>query len=64
MKSSGVTEFGLPEGASGWPFLHRMLKNPSPTVAPDVTEREKRGRFTHLQRKLSTEKVFGMRHRF
>lgn len=51
-------------GASGWPFLHRMLKNPSPTVAPDVTEREKRGRFTHLQRKLSTEKVFGMRHRF
>ncbi len=51
-------------GISGWPFLHRLLRTPSPELSPDVTVREKRVRFTHLQRQLSSKKVFGLRHRF
>ncbi len=51
-------------GLGSWPFLHSILRNPSPTLSPDITVREKRGRFAHNQRRLSTESVFGMRHRF
>lgn len=51
-------------GVKGWGFLHSILRNPSPQLSGDVTVREKRGRFAHLQRKISSEKVFGMRHRF
>lgn len=51
-------------GVKGLPFLQKVLVNPSPEVEPGVTLREKRVRFVHLQRRLSKEKVFGMRQRF
>jgi len=51
-------------GVGSWPFLQQVLRNPSPEVAPGVTLRERRVRFTHIQRRLSREPVFGMRHRF
>lgn len=51
-------------GIKGWPFLHRMLRDPSPKIDEDTTEREKRGRFIDIQKRMSTEEIFGMRHRF
>nr|VFK64414.1 MAG: Cupin-like domain-containing protein [Candidatus Kentron sp. UNK]VFK71069.1 MAG: Cupin-like domain-containing protein [Candidatus Kentron sp. UNK] len=51
-------------GFAGWPHLQGVLKTPSPSISDLMTLREKRGRFTHLQRKFSTEPVFGMRHRY
>ncbi len=51
-------------GLASWPFLHSVLRTPSPELSPDVTVREKRVRFVHLQRRLSSKPVFGMRQRF
>ena len=51
-------------GVQGWPFLQRVLRHPSPEIAPGITLRERRVRFVHLQNRLSNEPVFGMRHRF
>lgn len=51
-------------GRRSWPFLQRVLRNPSPELEPGVTLREKRVRFVHIQRRLSNEPVFGLRHRF
>jgi hypothetical protein len=51
-------------GLAGWPFLHRVLKSPSPALTPDITLREQKNRFAHFQRKVASEPVFGMRHRY
>jgi hypothetical protein len=51
-------------GLAGWPFLQRVLQNTSPALSPDITLREKRNRFAHYQRKLASEPVFGIRHRY
>ena len=51
-------------GVRGVPFLHSILRNPSPIIDGDTTVREKRGRFADIQRRMASEQVFGMRHRF
>lgn len=51
-------------GFRGWPHLQGILRTPSPALTPTLTLREKRNRFTHLQKMFAREKVFGMRHRY
>jgi hypothetical protein len=51
-------------GLTSVPFLHQILQDPSPPADNDHTIREKRNRYTDMQRKLATGKVFGLRFRF
>jgi hypothetical protein len=51
-------------GLPGWLFLQRVLRSTSPSLTPDITLREQKNRFAHLQHKLASEPVFGMRHRY
>jgi len=51
-------------GLRGVPYMHGILRNPSPVLDDGTTVREQRGRFIDLQRRMASEAMFGIRHRF
>ena len=51
-------------GPASVPFLHRILRDPSPRADGEHTLRERKNRYTDRQREFATREVFGRRLRF
>lgn len=48
-------------GYQSLPFLHRVLRHPSPLEADGSTMRERKNRYVDMQRRVATHKILGRR---